>query len=260
MKRHLTQLSLALLIAGLLLPNGQAALAQMMSSTNYQIPFDAFSSGGGNSTSANYITEDTVSENSSPTGENLSSTNYLACVGYQCLQGTPFLTVTYAVQSTPCTTTSSTTPPYNVLLGTLSTSAVSTASNYRICVRVTANASGGVIVEGRSLNGALKSTSTPADKIQSATTTLVAGSTGYGFCSSQAANGFSAVAPYNGACDTSTNHVVGGMATTDQPIWSAAAPVNNAYGELLTKASISATVPAHNDYADTLTLTVTATY
>lgn len=260
MKRHIKQFILVLLLASLSLASGRQAMAQMMSSTNYQIPFDAFSDGGGHSTSTNYITEDTVTEQASPSGEGLSSTNYLACVGYQCLQEAPFLTVTYAVQGTPCTITSSTTPPYNVPLGTLSTSSVTTAASYRICVRVTANASGGVVVEGRSLNAALKSTSVPADTIPSATSTLTAGTRGYGFCSSQAVNGFTAHSPFNGSCDTSSGHAVGGITTTDQTLWSASAPVNNAYGELLTKASISATVPAHNDYVDTLTLTVTGTY
>lgn len=257
MKRFNTQLIATLLTAAVMVPH--LASAQMMSSTNYRIPFDAVDGGGVRSTSTNYRVEDTVAEVSSPTGEGLSSTNYRACVGYQCLSEAPFLTVTYAVQSSPCTGTSSSSPPYNVSLGTLSTSAVATASN-RICVRVTANAAGGVAVEGRSANNALKSLSTPADLIASATATLVAGASGYGFCSSNAQSGFTAVAPYNGTCNTSSGHVVGGMALTDQTIWSATGPVSNAYAELLTKASISGTVPAHNDYQDTLTVTVTGTY
>ena len=233
--------------------------AQIMSSSNYRIPFDAGGGGGLRSTSTNYGVEDTVSESSSPTGVGLASTNYAACVGYQCLNETPFLTVTYAIQGTPCTNSSASSPPYNVALGTLSTAAVTTSAD-RICVRVSANASGGVAVKGRSANNSLKSVSTPADLIASATATLSAWTTGYGFCSSQAISGFSAVAPYNGTCDTGSGHVVGGMALTDQQIWTATGPVSNAYGELLTKASISTTVPAHNDYQDTLTITVTGTY
>jgi hypothetical protein len=234
-------------------------LAQAMSSTNYRIPFDDLSGGGVRSTSTNYIVEDTVAEQASPTGENLSSTNYRACVGYQCLQEAPFLTVTYAVSSTPCTTTTSSSPPFNVPLGTLTTAAVSTASNH-ICVRVTANASGGVAVKGKSSNAALKSVSVAADTIPSASATLTAGTRGYGFCSFQAVNGFSAQSPFNGSCDTSSNHAVGGITTSDQNVWTAATPVNNAYGDLLTKAAISGTVPAHNDYQDTLTITVVGTY
>lgn len=259
MKRHVTQLIVALLAVVSIVPVPRAALAQMMSSSSYRIPFDAFGGGGARSTSTNYKVEDTVSEVSSPTGEGLSSTNYSACVGYQCLSEAPFLTVSYAVQSSPCTNSSASSPPYNIALGTLSSSAVSTAAN-RICIRVTANASGGLTVEGRSLNASLRSVSTPGDQISSASVTLTAGASGYGFCSSQAVNGFTAASPFNGSCDTSTNHAVGGISTTDQTLWSASGPVNNAYGELLTKASISTTVPAHNDYADTLTITVTGTY
>lgn len=259
MKRNVIKLTLALLAISLALPAPRLVLAQMMSSTNYRVPFDALSGGGEQSSSTNYIVEDTVAEAASPTGEDLSSTNYLACVGYQCLQEAPFLTVTYAVQTSPCTVTSSSSPPYSIALGTLTTAGVSTSSD-RICVRVTANAPGGVIVEGRSANAALKSTTVPGDTIPSNTATLAAATTGYGFCSSNAQNGFTAQSPFNGSCDTSTNHAVGGIAATDQTVWQATGPVNNAYGELLTKASIAGTVASHNDYGDTLTLTVTGTY
>ena len=60
-----------------------AVNAQMMSSSNYRIPFDAVGGGGLRSESANFAIEDTVSEFSSPTGEDLASSNYAACVGYQ---------------------------------------------------------------------------------------------------------------------------------------------------------------------------------
>lgn len=259
MKRFITQLTVAVLAIAAIAPLPRAAMAQMMSSSNYRIPFDAVGGGGLRSSSTNYGIEDTVAEFASPSGEGLASTNYAACVGYQCLNEAPFLIVTYAVQSSPCTDSSSSTPPYQIPLGTISSSAVSTASN-RICVRVTANAQGGISVEGKSVNGALKSVSTPADLIASATATLSAGASGYGFCSSNAQNGFIAVAPYNGTCNTSTGHAVGGIALVDQTFWSATGPVTNAYGELLTKASISTTVPAHNDYQDTLIVTVTGTY
>jgi hypothetical protein len=238
---------------------GPVALhAQQMNSTNYRIPFDDLSGGGLRSSSTNYLLEDTVAEQASPTGEGLSSTNYLACVGFQCLQEAPFLTVTFSVQSTACDATSSSSPPYAVPLGTLSTSAVTTAANH-ICVRVTANASGGVTVRGKSQNAALASVSTPADTIASQSETLTAGDPGYGFCSDNA-SGFTAQAPFNGSCDTTSAHAVGAITTSDQTIWSVATPINNAFGDLLTKAAISATVPAHNDYRDVLTLTVTGTY
>ena len=236
------------------------ASAQVMTSTNYRIPFQALGGGGDNSTSSNYDLEDTLSElGMNATGEDLSSTNYLACAGYQCLLELGFLSVIFGVQSSSCSAGSTSTPPYNVALGTLSTSSVTTAANH-ICVTVTANAGGGVVVENKGANGALASSSVPADTIDSATTTLVAGTAGFGLCVTNAANGFSATAPYDGACDTSTNHAVGGIATVNQTILSATNPVSSAYGDILTKAAISATIPAHDDYVETLTLTVTGTY
>jgi len=259
MKRHQKQLAASIALMALVATTPLAALAQMMSSSNYRIPFDAVGGGGLKSTSTNYGVEDTLAEFSSPTGEDMTSTNYAACVGYQCLNEAPFLSVTYSVQTSPCDGTSSSTPPFNVPLGTLSSSAVTTASN-RICVRVTSNATGGVTVEGKSTNASLKSVSTPADLIASNTATLTSGASGYGFCSSNAQNGFTAQSPFAGSCDTSSNHAVGGITTAAQTIWSATGPISNAYGELLTKASISTTVPAHNDYQDTLTITVTGTY
>lgn len=231
--------------------------AQTMTSEHYRVPFDALSGGGERSISGSYIVEDTVSEVASPTGEDPSSASYLTCVGYQCLKEEATLTVIYAVQSDPCDGTSSSSPPYSVSLGTLTTGAVTTATN-RICVRVSANAPGGELVQIR--NTGLVSVSVPSDAIPSNTATLVAGTAGYGVCSSNAQNGFSATAPYNGSCDTATNHAVGGLTTSNQTIWFAPGFVTNAYGELLTKASISPVTPAHSDYTDTLTLTVTATY
>lgn len=235
------------------------ASAEVMTSERYRVPFDAFSSGGARGTSESYISEDTVSEASSPTGEDLSSTNYLACVGYECLKEEVVLTVTYAVQAAACDDASASSPPYNVPLGTLTTAAVTTAGN-RICVRVSANAPGGHVVQIRDANAGLASNSVPADVIASNTATLVAGTAGYGVCSSNAQNGFSVAAPFNGSCNTIGNHEVGGLTATDQTVWYAPGFATNAYGELLTKASVSAVTPAHNDYQDTFTLTVTATY
>lgn len=259
MKRFLTQRIVATLAIAAVFPVPHAALAQIMTSTNYRIPFDAVGGGGLRSGSTSYSLEDTVAEFSSPTGEDLVSTNYRACVGYQCLSEAPFLVVSYAVQSSACTDSSASSPPYSIPLGTLTSSAVSTSTN-RICVRVTANTNGSITVAARAANAALRSVSVPGDEVVSGSATLTAGTSGYGFCSSQAVGGFSAVAPFNGSCNTTTNHVVGGITTSNQTLWTATGAVTNAYGELLTKAAISTTVPAHNDYQDTLIITVTGTY
>lgn len=242
----------------LLLP--QNLLAQSMSSTNYKIPFQALGGGGEYSSSTNYALEDTLAElGVQATGEDLSSTNYLACAGYQCLREQGFLAVAFAVQGTPCTAGATSSPPFEVPLGTLSPSSVTTAANH-ICVTVTANAGGGVVVEGTGANGALASLSVPADAIPSQTETLAPGDPGFGLCVANAQNGFSAAAPYDGSCDETTGHDVGAIQTSPQTILFAASPVNNAFGDILTKAAISNTIAAHDDYAETLTLTVTGTY
>ena len=51
------------------------------------------------------------------------------------------------------------------------------------------------------------------------------------------------------------------MSSTEQVVWSSGpTPLVDAYGDLLTKAAVSAVVPAHTDYEDTLTVIVTATF
>lgn len=258
LNRHYAYLIAGLFLALLVMPHN--LLAQTMSSSNYQVPFQALGAGGGSGTSTNYESEYTLSEvGANATGEDLSSTNYKACAGYQCLREEGFLTVTFSVQGTACSPGDSSASPYTIPLGTLTTGAVSTASDH-ICVTVTANAGGGVVVENKGANGALKSTSTPADTIDSATTTLVAGTAGFGICVTNTGNGFSATAPYDGTCNTGAGHVVGGIATVNQTILTATNPVNQAYGDILTKAAISSTIAAHDDYGETLTLTITGTY
>ncbi len=257
MKRQLQQLAAILLAACTALWPGLASAE--MSSQFYRIPFDALGGGGLRSTSESYIAEDTLSEVSSPTGEDLSSTSYLACVGYECLKEEVVLSVVYAVQTGACNGTSASSPPYNVPLGTLTTGAVATGAN-RVCVRVSANGAGGAVVQIKDDNAGLASNSVPTDKINSVSATLTAGTAGYGVCSSNVGNGFSASAPFAGSCDTGANHAVGALSTTNKIIWSAPGFVTNAFGEMLTKAAISSVTPAHNDYQDRLTITVTATY
>lgn len=249
------------LAAAALVASPLAALAEPMSSTNYRVPFDAIGAGGERSTSTNYAVEDTIAELGTPTGEDLTSSNYRACVGYQCLSAeAPSLSVSYAVQSVPCTSGSASAPPYAVALGTLSPASVTTSAD-RLCVRVTSNVAGAIAVRAAGDNGALRSVSVPSDEIDSVTATLTAGVTGMGYCSSNAQNGFSAAAPFNGSCDLSTGHQVGEIpAATMRTIWTATGPVTDAFGELLTKAAVSSTVAAHSDYRETLTVTVTSTY
>jgi len=253
-KRIFTGILLALLI----LP--QNLLAQEMSSTNYKIPFQALGAGGTKSTSTNYIIEDTLSEAGvNATGEDLSSTNYEACAGYQCLREAGFITVVLAAQASACTSGADTSSPYSTDLGTLTTGSVSTASNH-VCVTVTTNAGGGAVVQAAGTNAGLKSTSVPGDVISSSTASLSAGTEGFGICSTNAASGFTAQSPYDGTCNTGAGHDVGILQATAQTIFSASGPISGAYGDILTKAAISATTAAHDDYTETITLIITGTY
>jgi hypothetical protein len=158
-----------------------------------------------------------------------------------------------------------------VALGTLTTSAVATSdtSVYNICSRLTTNSASGAVVTVQSLNSGLKS---GTDTIASTTATLTAGTSGYGICDSTIGGSDSGVdsttptgstpvatAPFSSACTTSA-HNVGGLNGTAQSIWSVAHASQNAYWKILVKAAISGTVPAHSDYADTLTFIATGTF
>lgn len=162
-----------------------------------------------------------------------------------------------------------------VALGTLTTGAVASSdasSVNHICSRVSTNAGSGAVVTVKSTNAALKSTSTPADVINSATATLAAGTSGYGLCAGSAGADSgrdsttpagatpARAAPFNGASCTSSGHDVGALTTAAQNVWTLATPSQNAFFRLYVKAAISATVPAHNDYTDTLTFVATGTF
>lgn len=160
-----------------------------------------------------------------------------------------------------------------VALGTLTVGAVATSDNgsiANICSRLTTNAGSGATVTVKSLNGALKSGS---DQINSATATLVAGTSGYGICVGSAGTASetgkdvtvpisatpAATAPFASTC-TNAAHNVGVLTTSAQSIWSVPNASQNAYFKMYVKAAISGTVPAHTDYADTLTFVATGTF
>lgn len=161
-----------------------------------------------------------------------------------------------------------------VALGTLTTGAVTSSdasSVAHICSRVTTNSGSGAAVTVKSLNAALKSTGTPTDTIASASATLTSGTSGYGLCAGSAGGdsgkdattpvGASpgASSPFNGSC-TNAAHAVGGLTTGAQNVWTIATASQNAFFRMYVKAAISGTVPAHSDYADTLTFVATGTF
>lgn len=159
-------------------------------------------------------------------------------------------------------------------LGTLTIAAVATSdvsSVPHVCTRVTINGSGGAVVTVRSANAALRSTSTPADQITSASATLVAATAGYGVCVGSGGGDTgrdatapagalpSAAAPFNGTCSTS-GHAVGALTTSAQNLWSVSGTSQNAFARVYVKAAVSPATPAHADYADTLMFIGTGTY
>jgi len=141
-----------------------------------------------------------------------------------------------------------------------------------ICTRVSTNASGGATITVRNANGAsgMVSTESPTATITSATGTLTPGTQNYGICvgSGGSDTGNDAISgsaspvrasPYDGSCSTTT-HVVGGLSSTDVPLWTLAGPAQNAFARVFVKAAFSILAAAHPDYTDTLTFIATATF
>lgn len=159
--------------------------------------------------------------------------------------------------------------PYSVELGTLSTGSVThsdSSSIKMIVLEGATNASTGMNVTVSNANGAsgLVSTSTPADTIASATDTMAAGTTNYGLCVATAnLTGFSrASGTYDAAACSLASGVnpVRGLTTTPANIVTSGAVLSAGHAEVVVNAAISGSVPAHSDYADTLTFIGTATF
>lgn len=182
------------------------------------------------------------------------------------------VTVTATVNQTmtfdldTATSDSETNTPYSVPLGVLSPSSVTVSggSVNMIIAEGGTNASGGMNITVNNANGAngLVSTSTPADRIESATATMVAGTENYGLCVASAnLSGFSRSTAYSTTCalNSGTNAVVG-LTSSVADMLTASAPVSNAHAEIVVNAAIAGATPAHTDYTDTLTFIATASY
>lgn len=259
--KHIRIFKTFLLVTGILFPARHFVFADVMSSANYKVQADTLSIGGARSTSTNYVVEDTLGD--AATGEDLTSANYKGCVGYQCFQGTPYLS--FSVRegtSTPGTAGA------GVALGTLSTGSVTTSNGTSInsiFVTVESNAAGGAVVTARDAYAGIKRTST-ADLIDAVSATLVAGTEGYGICvfsntqHAESPTTLGASAPYNGTCTKTTGHAVGTLTTSPQTILSSPGALKGGSAEVLVKAAISATTVSGSDYSDTITLIATGTY
>jgi uncharacterized repeat protein (TIGR01451 family) len=140
-----------------------------------------------------------------------------------------------------------------------------------ICTRLSTNAKNGTVVTVSSANAALKSISNPTDLIPSLTAAMVPGVANYGLCASDTVNGSASTtptgtaptanAPFTASCPADTaDGSVGALTTEPQTVWSVPGVVANAFYDLVIKAAISSSIPAHNDYADTLTFIATGTF
>ena len=167
-------------------------------------------------------------------------------------------------------TTNTGSAPYSVPLGTLTTASASgsgASSVPYIWANLSTNATGGMVVTVVSANGALKSTSTPADTIPSTTGTMTAGSAGYGICiiSVSQASGATLTKGTNfpsSTCSSSTptGNTVSAVTTSPQQLVTASGLINTGVAQISLDAENTATTPAHTDYSDTLTFIGTATY
>ncbi|MDP2789200.1 MAG: hypothetical protein Q8O46_04115 [bacterium] len=161
--------------------------------------------------------------------------------------------------------------PYSVALGTITTSDVrvsgTTDSINAIWLEGDTNAGGGMAVTVASANGAngLVSTAVSADKIPSATTTMVAGTANYGLCIATASLvGWTRATGYVSdtcATNSATNGTRALTTTATAFLNSAGAPLaSTSLAEVIVNAENSSITPAHTDYTDTLTFIATGTF
>ena len=162
----------------------------------------------------------------------------------------------------------------SLALGTLAAGAITSSDVSgvkHICSRLSTNAASGATVTVKSLNGSLKSASNGSHTIPSATAAMAVGTANYGLCASDTRKGKdttvpvgatpAAASPFIASCAENTAAgSVGALTTSPQAVWAASGPVSNAYYNMIIKAEISGTTPAHNDYADTLTFVATGTF
>ena len=154
-------------------------------------------------------------------------------------------------------TDSETAPPYEVAIGDLQAGSVTTAPD-KIWLDFDTNAySGGEVFVRDQYNG-LRSAKN-SYTISSATSDLAVASSGYGLqgvSATQTSGGpFTLVSPYNGAGDN-----VGIVDSTFRTVLTSTAPIVGGRASLQTKAKITDTTPAADDYSDTLTLIVSAVF
>jgi hypothetical protein len=238
------------------------AIAESMSSANYQVQNDAFLIGGGHSTSVSFSADDAIGEWA--TSEDLTSTNFRACSGFECFQLSPYVSFTVKEGTSAPGTAGA-----GVNLGTITSAAVTTsdgASVKSIFITSASNSSAGTIIRVTSQNAGLKRTSAPTNIITSATATLVAGTEGYGLCvfsttqDSGSPTVLNKTSPYNSGCTKTSSHSVGVIDTTSRTILSASGAIKGGAAEVLVKAASSTSTINGTDYTDVISFVASATF
>jgi hypothetical protein len=167
-------------------------------------------------------------------------------------QATANSTISFDLQ-----TSTQSTPPFSVDLGTLTAGSI-TASSQTINTTFSTNAAsgGGVYIAGQ--NSGLLSSLT-GHRIDAVSTDLTGATNGFGaqnYSISQSSGGpYSVVTPYDG-----TGNTVGIINNTSRSLYNAAAPVTNGAGILKLLAKSSTNDIAASDYTEVLTFTAAANF
>lgn len=152
---------------------------------------------------------------------------------------------------------SETAAPYAVSIGDLQAGSVTTSSE-KIWIDIDTNGNSGAEVFVKDQYNGLSSNKT-SYTITSATADLTAVSLGYGLqgvSATQSSGGpLTFASPYNGSSNN-----VGIIDTTFRTILTSSNPITGGRASIQTKAKITDTVPAADDYTDTLTFIVSAIY
>jgi hypothetical protein len=170
-------------------------------------------------------------------------------------------TITFDLDT--ATTNTESAAPYTVPLGVLSTSSVTRSNGTVNSIWVDLDSSDSAVVTV--LSDGFKSASVPGDTIDSATTTMAAGTENYGLCiaSTSATSGtFNEVSPYDGAtCVDGAVNTVGIVDGTSRNILNSnSAAIEGGRAQIRVNAAISPVTAAHTDYQNGLTFIATGTF
>ncbi|MBI4133106.1 hypothetical protein HY478_00680 [Candidatus Uhrbacteria bacterium] len=213
MKPRLLHLSFFMIFGLLFLEPGSAHA--LMTSANYRVWADTVSGGGNRSTSASYISTDTISESNS--GEDPSSANFLLDAGLPAIFQEPIVTLTVSAAA--------------ITLGDITTAAVSSAS---YTVTVTTNAQFGYTARITE-DGNFRSGANDINDVLDGTVT--AGSEEYGIAVAGADAAFAGDQPVSGTAltiATRADWITSSVTTVTHRAAAAPATISVAYAHAVT--------------------------